>query len=353
MVTTLDFSKMAVSMRAEFLHRQRAARGEATARRLSDKLRSYHLMRGESVTLKAVPQDRFYLIEGDVRVVGDDGRVCHLWQGSNIRDPIHIEEPQQLTFEALNESLFCRIPPGLAQPPEPATAPAKVTPLPPFFQAVSRLTQPEIFRQLPIGYVEEAYQRMHHRKVGAGEVIITQHDPAGDFYVIAAGSAEVWRKEEPYDSEPRCVARLGMGDHFGEEALILDGTRNATVRMATDGLLLVLKGDDFRELVHLPLHAEISAEEAKRLLDRGERKLIDLRYVEEWEVSHIPGSKLLPLYQLRERISELDPQQAYITHCLCGRRGAVGAMLLRQKGFDVVNLRGGIRNWPYETESAV
>jgi CRP-like cAMP-binding protein len=45
------------------------------------------------------------------------------------------------------------------------------------------------------------------------------------------------------------LAELGLGNTFGEEALISEDKRNATVRMLTDGALMRLKKADFLELM--------------------------------------------------------------------------------------------------------
>ncbi len=52
-----------------------------------------------------------------------------------------------------------------------------------------------------------------------------------------------------YDDKPRLVNQLKAGSAFGEEALILAGSRTATVRMRTDGELLRLEKDDSTKLI--------------------------------------------------------------------------------------------------------
>jgi rhodanese-related sulfurtransferase len=84
------------------------------------------------------------------------------------------------------------------------------------------------------------------------------------------------------------------------------------------------------------------------MLDNG-YGLIDVRYPEEFDEIYIPGATLLPLYELRERINELDKQRSYVVYCHSGNRSAVAALLLRQHNIDVLCLEGGVRDWPYET----
>jgi rhodanese-related sulfurtransferase len=80
-------------------------------------------------------------------------------------------------------------------------------------------------------------------------------------------------------------------------------------------------------------------------------KLLDVRYAEEFDDHHVPGAILMPLYELRNRMDELDKDERYIVYCHAGGRSAVAALLLAQNQFDVVSLEGGIRDWPFPTIS--
>ena len=80
-------------------------------------------------------------------------------------------------------------------------------------------------------------------------------------------------------------------------------------------------------------------------------ELLDVRYEEEWQDYSIPGATLIPLQSLRQRYMELEPAKKYVTYCKGGARSAVATLLLSQQGYDVVSLTGGIRDWPYETQS--
>jgi molybdopterin/thiamine biosynthesis adenylyltransferase/rhodanese-related sulfurtransferase len=92
---------------------------------------------------------------------------------------------------------------------------------------------------------------------------------------------------------------------------------------------------------------EITVEELKRRLDRGEQVFIlDVRNPEEYQICRIPGSTLLPLPQLAQRHGELDRGREMIVHCKSGMRSARAIQFLRQQGFDKVkNLQGGILAW--------
>ncbi len=65
----------------------------------------------------------------------------------------------------------------------------------------------------------------------------------------------------------------------------------------------------------------------------------------------IPGASHIPIDELRDRISELDPEKETILYCAVGLRSYVGNRLLAMKGFrDVKNLTGGIYSWTYPKE---
>lgn len=78
----------------------------------------------------------------------------------------------------------------------------------------------------------------------------------------------------------------------------------------------------------------------------GAFTLLDVRQPKEYEQTHLAGSKLIPLPQLDERISEIDPQKPTIVYCAVGGRSRVAAQFLSGRGFnEVYNLKGGIEAW--------
>lgn len=208
------------------------------------------------------------------------------------------------------------------------------------------------FKRLPLEHVMQALQQMVPKKVKAGEVVVAQGERGDAFYLIWSGRAEVW-KSDIYDDEQKRVHTMGPGDTFGDEALVTGGTRNATVKMIEDGELLVLDEQAFRDLMSLPLIEEIPPNSVQRMLD-GAWKAVDVRYGEEFEDGHIPGAIHLPLPELRQRADEiLEKGGKYITVCLSGKRSAVAAFLLKQRGYNVVAMKDGMCAWEGETASSL
>ena len=93
--------------------------------------------------------------------------------------------------------------------------------------------------------------------------------------------------------------------------------------------------------------SSMDADEAKAYMARhreGDYTLLDVRQPGEYEESHLPGAKLMPLPQLSDTYQELDPEKPTIVHCAVGGRSRVAAQMLCGWGFkEVYNLAGGIK----------
>ena len=208
-----------------------------------------------------------------------------------------------------------------------------------------------VFRRLPLELIESAFKRMEIETVKAGEDIIRMGEDGDAYYIISQGTAETYQLGL-YDDEPTKVAELGEGDAFGCEALISGNKRCETVRATSDCTLLVLNREAFDDLIKHPLIKTVHPHVARTMTETG-YKLLDVRYAEEFDDHHIPGAILMPLYELRNRMDELDRNQRYIVYCHAGGRSAVATLILNQNQFDVVSLDGGIRDWPFETTSVM
>src|SRR5947209_97748 len=92
---------------------------------------------------------------------------------------------------------------------------------------------------------------------------------------------------------------------------------------------------------------EITAPQLKARLDRGENLFIlDVRNPPEFDICRIPGSVLIPLPELPQRLGELDKNRDMVVHCKSGMRSARAIQFLKQYGFTrLMNLKGGILDW--------
>ena len=101
------------------------------------------------------------------------------------------------------------------------------------------------------------------------------------------------------------------------------------------------------------IRKKITPQEGKDLLAKTPGAiLLDVRTEEEYKELRIPGSVLIPVAELPDRLSELpkDPAKPIVIYCRSGNRSATAAGILVKAGFPVVYDMGGIIDWPFETE---
>src|SRR5215213_10981301 len=101
---------------------------------------------------------------------------------------------------------------------------------------------------------------------------------------------------------------------------------------------------------------EITATELKQRLDKGDDiQIIDVREPNEYEIARIPNSRHIPLGQVLNRVSEIDPSRETVVHCKMGGRSARAIEALTRAGFSgkLTNLKGGITAWSNEVDPTV
>ncbi len=100
---------------------------------------------------------------------------------------------------------------------------------------------------------------------------------------------------------------------------------------------------------------EITATELKERLDSGaDIQIIDVREAHEVAIAAIPNTTHIPLGQVLNRMSEIDPNRETVVHCKMGGRSAKAAAFLRQQGYtNVKNLKGGITDWSDKIDPTV
>ncbi len=202
------------------------------------------------------------------------------------------------------------------------------------------LLQSRAFHKIPPANLQAVFMRLQRVNYTAGDVIIRQGDEGDFFYIIVSGRCAVSR-ETPLNREGIRLAELGIGETFGEEALISGARRNATVTMLTDGALMRLPKEDFTSLLNEPMMHWVDYDEARRIVANGGRWL-DVRLPSEFEHCHLDQSINVPLYFVRLKLKTLDPSIPYVVVCDNGRRSSAAAYILSERGFDSHVLRGGI-----------
>lgn len=93
------------------------------------------------------------------------------------------------------------------------------------------------------------------------------------------------------------------------------------------------------------LPEEISIEEAKKLWDKKEYILIDVREDSEFAEVSIPEVKLINLGKLEKNIPQLEKDKNYLTICRSGKRSLKAAKMMRKKGLNATSIKGGMLEW--------
>lgn len=101
---------------------------------------------------------------------------------------------------------------------------------------------------------------------------------------------------------------------------------------------------------------EVTVQDMKKALDNPSLniKVVDVRESDEYEIAKVNGVPLLPLSELPNRFTELDPNQQYYLHCKGGVRSLKAVSFLKQQGFKYVkSVKGGIAAWSDEIDHSV
>ncbi|CAD5109772.1 cyclic nucleotide-binding domain-containing protein [Zestomonas carbonaria] len=199
-----------------------------------------------------------------------------------------------------------------------------------------------LFGKVPVDNVRAMFERLQVLELPAGSVILSEGETGDCCYFLKRGRVEVMRGT---GSGQQVLAELEAGACFGEEALLADAPRNATVTLLEDGCVLRLDRGDFFALLKAPVVAEVGLGEAARLLASGAQWL-DVRLQEEYERGHALEALNMPLHLLRLKSRLLDPARAYLCYCDSGKRSASATFLLVQNGFRAYALCGGVDALP-------
>lgn len=101
-------------------------------------------------------------------------------------------------------------------------------------------------------------------------------------------------------------------------------------------------------------YTDIKPEDAKERLENEKGIiLLDVRTLEESIETHIPGSILIPVEEIKSKASEIlkDKNAEIFVYCRSGRRSVTASRELIEMGYTKVYNLGGIIDWPYKTES--
>jgi CRP-like cAMP-binding protein len=201
---------------------------------------------------------------------------------------------------------------------------------------VSRLLNSPSFTRIPPANIAQMIASMEALEFKPGEPIIKQGD-AGDFYYIVTSGQCVVERRAPGAVRSEELARLGVGEGFGEEALVSGEPRSATVSAIGAAQVARLSKLSFQRLIQAPLLREIVLDDVPE-----DAHFVDVRLREEFVRGHLPEAVNLPLRELRRELGKLNPKLTWCVYCDTGRRSAAGAYLLSERGFNVMLIKNGV-----------
>lgn len=205
---------------------------------------------------------------------------------------------------------------------------------------MSTLLSSPLFEFVPPSNIQTLFSRFEEVKCEAGEVVITQGEQGDYFYVIQAGRAKV---ERTAGEKKAVLAELKPGDNFGQDALVSDTPRNATVTMTSNGTLMRLSAPDFQSLIMSPVIETVNMEEAQEMIRQGDPRtyIVDVRTPSEYEADKITGSINIPLLLLRKNLRKLKDDAVYLCMSDDGKRAQLGAYQMNEEGYSAYVLKRG------------
>ncbi|MHB0976838.1 MAG: rhodanese-like domain-containing protein [Candidatus Aquicultorales bacterium] len=93
-------------------------------------------------------------------------------------------------------------------------------------------------------------------------------------------------------------------------------------------------------------YQDVSPEEAKALIDKGNVAIVDVRTDWEFKQGHLEDAELIPDTEIAGKLSEIPKDKPVLLYCATGSRSAAAAALLSGKGYtNIYNMTGGIAQW--------
>jgi CRP-like cAMP-binding protein len=290
----------------------------------------------------------FYLVSGTIELRNDERVMSTIRSGTpEARPPLAPGVPRKFTARALTDVSYIMIDSDLLdvlitwdQTGQYEVAELNGDKAAMTGDWMTALLQTKAFHRIPPANIQAIFMRMQRINYRARDVVIKQGTEGDYFYVVVSGKCVVTR-ETPLNKEGIKLAELGTGDSFGEEALIAEAKRNATVTMVTDGTLMRLGKQDFQTLLNEPLLQWVSYDQAKQVVAGG-GKWLDVRLPSEFQNLRIDDALNIPLYFIRLKLNALAKDIPYVVCCDTGRRSSAAAYILSERGFEAYVLKGGL-----------
>lgn len=204
---------------------------------------------------------------------------------------------------------------------------------------IKTVVNSNLFYKVPPVNAERILDKMESQLVRTGDVIIREGEIGSCCYFIKEGTASV-TTHSAETGRSVLVAEVGVGRCFGEDALVYETVRNASVTMTSDGVLMRLDKSSFKLLLLEPQVKE--AKETDTYDPANAPVYIDVRTQEEYDAGHLALSANIPLSLLALKQRLLRRDVAYVLYCDTGRRSRAAAYLLSKQGYETSALCGGL-----------
>ena len=291
----------------------------------------------------------YFLLAGALSMQGPDGEQrrmvagspesCHAFNaGTRLSNVRALEDSSVL---ALDSAQLCRL---LSWHQANADLLLELATVGELTDWLEELLENPLFAKVPPENVRDMLNKIESIELPAGHVLLREGEVGDCCYFLKSGRAEVMTG---FGNEGQVVAELDVGACFGEEALLTERPRNATVTLLEDACVLRLARQDFIALLKAPVVAELNLAEASDLIVRGAQWL-DVRLLDEYQHGHAPQALNMPLHLLRLKVRLLKQDRIYLCYCDSGKRSASAVFLLTQLGFTAYSLRDGLDALPMD-----
>jgi CRP-like cAMP-binding protein len=202
---------------------------------------------------------------------------------------------------------------------------------------IKKLVESKLFFKIASINIIKILNKFKEQTVKAGELVINQGDEGTSCYLIKSGEAHVFIDGCAKDP----IAFLEPGSVFGEDALVTDSPRNASVIMLTDGILMRLEKLDFYQLLAKPAVSIVTPAKVYEFFQAG-AKLLDVRTQQEFDINPCPHAMNMPLHLIYLKSILLNKDTLYITCSTTEERAKAAAYFLNEQGFKAFALQTGI-----------
>ncbi len=207
---------------------------------------------------------------------------------------------------------------------------------------MSVLLQSGLFSQIPPTQIQSLFSHFKAIEVDMGDTVVEQGESGEMAFVCKQGYALVYTQQQ--NGQRHIVATIGPGQFFGVESLISDKPRNASIVMASDGEMMQLDKDQFRDLLQDLVIRHVTDDELESLKEESDRPfvMIDVRPKAESKYDRIPRARAVPLSELRGELNNLESEFNYVIFASDAANADLAAYLLTDAGLEVYVLSNNV-----------